>query len=196
MRRQAVTKTVRPVLSVMLIGVLLIAGAALAGCSDKEQTSAATVSGFADFPHYDTVREVAAAADVIVTGKVVKVETRDININIGPDRETNPAVMKCDVSLIEVKRVIKGNVNKGDTIEVKQEAALAGAQESRMKERNGVGVFFLVTYPYGVPCSLVNPEQGMVAIENGQPRPHSGNALFGGARTEDGLVSEIESALK
>ncbi len=175
---------------------LLTATALVAGCGDEKQTATGEEDGYlADFPYYDTVAEVTGAADIIITGKVVAVETRDINMNAGPDRETNPYLEKCVVSSIEVKRIIKGDVKKGDIVQVKQMVALVDQQESRAKAKNGVGIFFLKTYPYGIPSSLINPEQGMLAIENGQVTPHAANVLFGKAKTESEVVGEIEAAI-
>jgi galactitol-specific phosphotransferase system IIB component len=165
------------------------------GASNVETSASNGEIICADFPYYDTVQKLVETADIIVTGKVVGVERRAINVSLAADSAESPWVDECLVSSIEVKRVIKGDVEKGDIVEVKQQVGLYG-QETRIQEKNGVGIFFLATYPNGIPCDLMNPQQGMVAIENGQAKPHSGNVLFPSAKTEADVIGEIEAAIE
>ena len=93
----------------------------------------------ADYPYYPEVSNITEAADVIVVGKVLEAEdVQNLNINTDPQTRNSTDSIPYTISKIEVTNVIKGNVEIGDILEVKQFE--------------------------GTPYSPLNPTQGAVKV--------------------------------
>lgn len=73
-----------------------------------------------DYPYYPEVSNITEAADIVVVGEVIKSkEVKNLMIDKTPnkkDKETTPYT----ISTVQVKEVVKGNVNIGDILEIKQ----------------------------------------------------------------------------
>ncbi|NLJ30433.1 MAG: hypothetical protein GX424_02325 [Clostridiales bacterium] len=124
-----------------------------------------------DYPYYPDVASITDAADVVIIGKVVTAnDVKELMIDKTPnkaDKETTPYTL----STVKVTRVVKGNVQVGDMITIKQlgdyqskpEAALY-AMDGYLK-KDSVGLMFLCKYDDS-PYSAVNPAQGIVQVIN------------------------------
>jgi hypothetical protein len=195
----------RAFIAALMIVVSLSGSVGLVGCDSASSTntsSAATSTEspaagvrFASYPHYDTIDALVDAADVIVVGTVEATETRGINLSLAADRLDNPAMIECLVSSVRITRVIKGDLSKGDVIEVKQDLSVEG-EGGQLKTEGSVGVLFLAAYPYDIPFDLVNPTQGVLSVENGHAKAVEGNRLFGASMSEKEVVDQLEDLVR
>ena len=125
----------------------------------------------ADYPYYPEVSNITEAADVIVVGKVLEAEdVQNLNINTDPQTRNSTDSIPYTISKIEVTNVIKGNVEIGDILEVKQLGDFENMPEAFFS-RNPMGIFntndsellFLASFE-GTPYSPLNPTQGAVKV--------------------------------
>ena len=87
----------------------LLSAVLFVGCQKKEPAQA-------DYPYYANSREIYDASDVIIIGKITTAgSVRNLNVY-----EDSGKTEKYTVSSVEILQVIKGDVNVGDVIEVKQ----------------------------------------------------------------------------
>ncbi|KJS19274.1 MAG: hypothetical protein VR72_19940 [Clostridiaceae bacterium BRH_c20a] len=167
-------------LTLLVMGLILTQ---LVGCSSKKEAikeSGETVV-HADYEMYGDIEKLVNNSDIIITGKVKKVNSaQEINVSLEKD---NPLYHVYTVSEIVVEKVIKGNINPGDVVKVKQlggEVKNIKYVEQNVKyfSKNMKGMFFLKTYSNDIPCSLLNPVQGDIEIIDEIAKPHKNNILF------------------
>lgn len=189
-------------LIVTVMSLAMLAGTGCSPQSTRVPTSTETAEGetvstgiSVDYPYSENIRGLARAADTIVVGDVLATEKRDININVGPDKDLGPTIHPYTVSTVKVRRVIKGTVSKGDVIEVKQ-LVEAGGRAAKLKDKGLRGVLFLESYSNGIPYSFVNPEQGALLLEGGRTKTAQGNPLYQTQRSESDVVDELEELVK
>ncbi|MBS3970767.1 MAG: hypothetical protein KGZ94_11720, partial [Clostridia bacterium] len=169
-----------------ICGVLvLMISLMISGCASKMESGINELSFegvYMDYFIYDDINSIIDETPVIVVGKIIKDNIPEkININIGEHREEKPFNLIFTVSELEVDKVIKGGVNVGDVIKIKQmggsykEEVLKVDEIEYLKEGQ-FGVFFLSIYPgWDIPADLKNPYQGFVEIVEGEKRS---NGLF------------------
>lgn len=124
----------------------------------------------ADYPYYPEVSNITEAADVIVVGKVLEAEdVQNLNINTDPQTRNSTDSIPYTISKIEVTNVIKGNVEIGDILEVKQLGDFENMPEAFLAETDGYfntndsELLFLASFE-GTPYSPLNPTQGAVKV--------------------------------
>ena len=134
----------------------------------------------ADYPAYDTVGDLADAADVVVDGVVLDERTEDIVTqmdSMSDDPYLNPQAGLPDdgeppdypaepylVYRIEVKTDFKGALSPGDVIEVK--VGLRPTAEPVPHLDVGDEYLLFLSEPYGeVPRSMLNPDQAAYRVE-------------------------------
>lgn len=148
--------------------------------SQKKETSENTVVVKADYSFYQTLDEAASKADLIIKGEVISSETRMLNIVVDSSSENNPELnpggtvdatpLPYLVSKIKVTERYKGDVEKGDVVEIKQLGGeFEGTQyisedSAAVLQENAPYVLFLSTYNDS-PASLINPFQGAYTID-------------------------------
>lgn len=155
-----------------------------------------------DYPYYPDVKSVTEASDVIIVGEVVEAKNVqylmvDKTLN-KTDKEKTPYTL----STIKVIEVLKGNVEIGDIITIKQLGDYKSKPEETLNKMDGYlsintkHLMFLRQYDTS-PYSSVNPAQGIVEIRDGQML-YSNNeySLFGYkdamSKKADALNSAIE----
>lgn len=157
-----------------------------------------------DYPYYPEVSNITEAADIIIVGEVIKSkEVKNLMIDKTPnkkDKETTPYT----ISTVQVKEVVKGNVNIGDILEIKQLGDYDNHPEAFLYENDGYlskhqeQLIFLVEYDQS-PYSAVNPTQGMIEVfEDGSLYSRSKFSLFGyiDQASKSGPVDTIDSAIE
>ena len=122
----------------------------------------------ADYPYYPEVSNITEAADVIVVGKVLEAEdVQNLNINTDPQTRNSTDSIPYTISKVEVTDVIKGNVEIGDILEVKQLGDFEKMPEAFLAETDGYfnkddsELLFLASFE-STPYSPLNPTQGAV----------------------------------
>lgn len=156
-----------------IILTLLISSFGIIGCSKNAQTVENKKTGVEkrylniDYRRFKDDKELLDRADVVVLGKVIKTyEPKKININ--QDQNSEPVENVYTVCDLKVEKVIKGDIEAGQVVQIKQNGGLFenveyiyGEQEY-LKE-NMDYVVFLESYiklnPQ-MPYSLLNPTQG------------------------------------
>lgn len=150
----------------------LLSAVLFVGCQKKEPAQA-------DYPYYANSQEIYDASDVIIIGKVTTAgSVRNLNVY-----EDSGKTEKYTVSSVEILQVIKGDVNVGDVIEVKQ---LGDKEhpETELAEIDGYfkegteQLLFLAAFE-STPYSTVNPAQGAVEVRDGKLYSASKYSLFG-----------------
>lgn len=159
----------------------------------------------ADYPYYPEVSDITKAADVIIVGKVLEAEdVQKLNINTDPQTQNSANPIPYTISKIEVTNVIKGNVEVGDILEVKQLGDFEKTPEAFLAETDGYfstedfDLLFLASFE-GTPYSPLNPTQGAVKVLDDQTLYSASKySLFGyGAKTRsnpqtlDDAIAEI-----
>ncbi len=131
----------------------------------------------ADYPGYSTVDEMIAAADVIVTGRVLSTRVEDVyaDQDLGTDPGLNPqagaetadrgSAVMVTVAEVEVTHAMKGDVREGQLIEVSQlgtpDQPAAG---TTLVEPGDSEYAFVLNHHDGAPYDLVNPAQGLYRV--------------------------------
>ena len=164
-----------------------------------------------DYPYYPDVEEITNAADVIIVGEVVTAKNvKNLMVDKTPnksDKEVTPYTL----STVKIINVIKGDVDIGDIITIKQLGDYKNMPEATLHEMDGYlakgteQLMFLCEYESS-PYSPVNPAQGMVEVKDGILHSNNKYSLFGysaGAtttadtantiRTDNSLDTAIES---
>lgn len=143
----------------------------------------------ADYEVYNDLETMIKNANLVVLGEVIKVnEPKKMPFIDIPGK--GPVYGVYTVSEIQVKKVIKGNVNPGDIVQVKQLGGNLGTEtwvenESQLLSTGEKGVFFLDETS---PASLLNPSQGFVKIVDNKIKPHKNNNLIKSGLTEDAFL--------
>lgn len=131
----------------------------------------------ADYPGYATVDEMVAAADVIVTGRVLSTRVENVYADqeLGTDPSLNPqagaettdegSAVMVTVANVEITHAMKGDVREGQLIEVSQ----LGTQDqpaagTTLVEPGDAEYAFVLNRHDGAPYDLVNPAQGLYRV--------------------------------
>lgn len=158
-----------------------------------------------DYPYYPDVESITNAADVIIVGEVVTARNvKKLMVDKTPNK-TDKKAMPYTLSTVKVTDVIKGDVNIGDVITIKQLGDYRNKPEATLHEMDGYlmkdteQLMFLCEYDSS-PYSPVNPAQGMVEVKEGVLYANNKYALFGyssdaadAVRTDNSLNAAIES---
>ena len=164
----------------------------------------------ADYPYYPEVSDITEAADVIVVGYVLEAENvQTLNINTDPQTRNSVDPIPYTISKFKVTNVIKGNVNVGDILEVKQLGDFEKMPEAFLAETDGYfstedsNLLFLASFE-GSPYSPLNPTQGAVKVLDDQTLYSASKySLFGyetktrsNPQTLDDAIAEISKYVK
>lgn len=154
-----------------------------------------------DWPYYPDVENITKAADVIIIGDVVSaksVEQIKISEKRPEDLKTN---LPYTISTVKVSRVLKGDINVGDVISVRQMGDHKRRPESTLQRINGYlsknqeCLMFLAEFD-DLPYAPLNPGQGIIWIKEGiklySPCEY---ALFGYKDSENTELISIETAI-
>lgn len=154
----------------------------------------------ADYPFYESAKELVDSSDIIIIGKVIDSgKVRDLPINSSINEKESDK-LKYTLSSISVSKVLKGSINIGDVIEIKQLGDYNGIQEESLKRIDGYlkkdaeHLFFLKSYKNS-PYSALNPEQGIIEIIDGKLYSRSSLSLFGTKKSNSNL-DEVISAIQ
>lgn len=179
------SKLVRALMrAIVLVLALMAVSSAVAGC-EKEPSVAgagpvATVAIYADSPGYPDLAALVETADAVIIGVVTAAESREIG------------GLPYLVSAVTVERTVKGDLEAGDAIEVKQLLSADSPQRIWLYREGMRVLLFLVEFP-GLPYSPLSPIQGVVSIEGGKTRAAPGNSLFPTPRAEKELLFELDA---
>ena len=154
-----------------------------------------------DWPYYPDVENITKAADVIIIGDVISaksVEQIKISEKRPEDLKTN---LPYTISTVKVSRVLKGDVNVGDEISIRQLGDHKRRPESTLQRINGYlsknqeCLMFLAEFD-DLPYAPLNPGQGIIWIKEGtklySPCEY---ALFGYKDSENTELISIETAI-
>lgn len=154
-----------------------------------------------DYPYYPEVKDIVEASDVIIVGEVVTDKNvQNFMVDKTPDKiekDTTPYT----VSTVKISSVIKGNVNVGDTITIKQLGDYKNMPEATLYEMDGYlkknteQLMFLCEYDDS-PYSPVNPAQGIVEVRDGYLYSNNRYSLFGYSESSQKSTDEIENVIK
>lgn len=187
-------KTLRKgrIISLVLSVVLLLS---ITGCTSNLYTKA-------DFPYYNDVDSLTNESDVIVYGKIIKVnDAKEINISGDKDKEHK---VEYTISDVEIVDVIKGDVEVGDVIQVKQ---LGNENEVANAEVKMVGyfkkdmeyIFFLKSFEDiipDMPYSTLSPYQGHISIADDKATVNKENKLFKDNTSKKELIDTLKEKVK
>lgn len=183
--RHSLTKKI---FSLMICSILL---ASMIGCSNNEKT----LVSHADYAHFSDQNEIVKFSDLIIVGRVTKINRPEV-ININADKTRTPYEVVYTVSDIEVLDIIKGSVS-GNSIRLKQ----AGGDYKGIKyvqegmeyvKKQGEYIFFLDTYDDpNMPYSLVNPSQGMIELNNNIMKIDSAKSAISKGLDKNGLIEQL-----
>lgn len=129
---------------------------------------------------YDSQESFLSDSELIIRGNVVKSMTEEINI--APDN-VDPMVIEYKVVSVVITDVVKGNVNIGDTINVKYPAKDEVDMNNVLDNLINIDsdcLLFLKSYDEfnsNMPYSLVNPKQSIVKF-NTDKNSYSDEDLF------------------
>ncbi len=137
-----------------------------------------------DYPYYPDVESITNASDIIVIGEVITARDVEKLMTDKTPNKTNKEKIPYTISTIRVIDVIKGDVDIGDIITIKQLGDYRYKPEETLHEMNGYlskdtqHLMFLCEYADS-PYSPVNPAQGIIEIKNNYLFSNSRFSLFG-----------------
>lgn len=154
-----------------------------------------------DYAIYNNEISLVNAATDIIVGEVIGTKSEKIKIAFTEGRKYEKDEDKTVYTISEVKviRTLKGDINKGDIIRVKQLGDGKRIIDRTVVENGGYYVrgdkkiFFLQSFrEFSVPYSVVNPIQGQIAIDNDIIIKSKNNPLFSSIKNEQELIESIE----
>jgi len=128
------------------------------------------VAIWADYPSCSSAGELVDRADTVVVGVVSAAETRRVDVSLEGDPVGDPYL----VSSVTVEQVVKGDLEAGDVIEVKQLLSADSPQRIWLDREGMRAVLFLAEFA-GLPYSPLSPIQGVVSIEGGKTKAAPGD---------------------
>ncbi|MEN6391130.1 MAG: hypothetical protein ABFD04_12000 [Syntrophomonas sp.] len=127
-----------------------------------------------DYTTYDNIKELVATSNAIIKGEVINVHSPVVMTfgTIYQENNTEPMKAVFTVSDIQVTESIKGTLQSGDVIQVRQMGGSYKGVEyptdnPELYSQNMQGVFFLITSD-NHPADQINPTQGFVKVINGK----------------------------
>lgn len=156
----------------------------------------------ADYPYYPEVIDITGEADVIVVGEVIEAQkVKMMNVNTDSNALNQAEPIPYTISKFEITNVIKGNVQIGDVIEVKQLGNYKRMPEAFLDETDGYfklqesELLFLAAYE-NAPYSTVNPTQGAVKVLDNQTLYSASQySLFGYTSNTRASIQTLEEAI-
>lgn len=154
----------------------------------------------ADFPYFNDIDSLVENANTIFDGKVIKeIGIKKININLS-DNSDEDLYATYTVFQVEVLDVMKGELNVGDKIEIKQLGDKDGiknveTEEAGYFEENQECVFFLESYKNikpDMPYSTLNPSQGSITFANNKSQVASGNKLISNNIDKEKIITDLK----
>lgn len=158
----------------------------------------------ADYPYYSEVEDITIAADAIIVGKVIDAEkVQEMNVNTDPQTRNEVDSIPYTVSKFEAIEIVKGDINVGDIIEVKQLGDFKNIPEATLEEIDGyfklgnLELLFLASYDDGTPYSTLNPTQGAVQVLEDQTLySASKHSLFGYETKARSVPQTLDDAIE
>ncbi|WP_016701475.1 hypothetical protein [Actinoalloteichus spitiensis] len=142
----------------------------------------------ADWPHFDSLSRLRAAADVVVEGRLLSTSRQRIAVALASASERDgrepAAVISYTAHELEVERVVGGDRTIGDTVWVGQPSDVGSA---RMVV-GGTYLLFAELSRDDLPLSLISPVHGVYRSVGGgafEPVHHANPLRFG----EDDLAA-------
>lgn len=154
-----------------------------------------------DYAMYDTESSMISAASDIIVGEVINTKSEKIKIAFTEGRkyENDEDKMMYTISEVMVIRTLKGDINTGDIIQVKQLGDGKRIIDKTVVDNGGYYVkgdkkiFFLKSFKeFGVPYSVINPIQGQIAFNNDIIIKNENNPLFKDVQEKQELIEKIE----
>lgn len=150
-----------------------------------------------DYPYYPDVESITDSADVIIVGEVIKAKEVQYLMVHQTSTETTPYT----IATVKITAVLKGPVNIGDSITIKQLGHYKSKPEATLYEMDGylsentTHLMFLTAYPDS-PYSPVNPAQGIVEVKEGNILySNSKYSLFGYHADSENTTDTLDSAV-
>lgn len=168
-------KKIRLLLTLVCIAAFVIASGCSAQKSNIGQTNEETVIITTDFPRYSTIEDLTKKADLVISGTILSSTVKELNDLIttnSQDEKLNPnsnppsssnIYNVYTVYTIKVNDSYKGNVQPGDTIEVKVRGGEINDKNYIYEDgakfiKNKKYLMFLASFPNS-PAMLLNPIQ-------------------------------------
>ena len=156
----------------------------------------------ADYPYYPEVSDITDAADAIIVGEVIEAQkVQRMNVNTDSNALNQAEPIPYTISKFKITNVIKGNVQIGDVIEVKQLGNYKRMPEAFLAETDGYfklqesELLFLASYE-NAPYSTVNPTQGAVKVLDNQTLYSASQySLFGYTSNTGASTQTLEEAI-
>lgn len=131
-----------------------------------------------DYPHYSSIDDLSQKADIVIEGAVVNSRVEELEHVIEPSdksEKSNPggnvpsSKRVYTIYTVEVSDSFKGNINSGETIEVKEtggegKGAIYVSNDSIELKMNKKYIMFLNTYDNS-PATLLNPIQSLYTYD-------------------------------
>lgn len=144
---------------------------------------------------HENIASLVDTSSTIVTGEIIKDGIpRVINEMIGEDREENPWYFLYTISYLRVEQVIKGEVNPGDIIRIRQLGGSHGDliievfPEFDYLQTGQYGVFFLYFSTEECMSASMNRYHGFVEITDGKISYNDPFAMFEYGMSEEALI--------
>ncbi|WP_139902385.1 hypothetical protein [Clostridium thermarum] len=126
-----------------------------------------------DFPQYETLKDLYDNSEIVIRGQILDTGIKEIHM--GDHEDGEPIEYLYTVSRIKVLKVIKGNIQEGDIIFVKQlgdgkKVIANGFDEDRYFKPQEEYYLFLETFgkdSVSMPYSCVNPKQACFKADSG-----------------------------
>lgn len=154
----------------------------------------------AQYLYYPTLESLAEEADVIIVCDVKSAGNQKY-INIGTE---GVHLSPYTVSSVTVTEVLKGSIEAGDAINVMQMGFYKSLPDAETKQIDGYlkkGNRYLLflslsqQFQWDIPCSPLNPQQGVVPIDRESGYVTGYDALFSHEPLDKTLV-KIQEAIK
>jgi hypothetical protein len=159
-----------------------------------------------EFPSFETLKALYNESKIVVRGKILNTEVREIQV--GKHEDGEPIEYLYTVSKVIVSKAIKGSAKEGDIIFVKQlgdgqKVIASGFEEDMYFKPQEEYYLFLSTFgrdSSSMPYSCVNPKQGCFKVNSGIISSEHINVTIGTAdivkiRKEGMTVAEFEREL-
>ena len=160
-----------------------------------------------DYKGYSTLEELYKEAKLIVRGQILETETKEIEVGSYSDGDSMNFLYT--VSKVKVLKAIKGKVQEGDIIHVKQlgdgnRVIANGFDESKYFSSSQEYYLFLDSTDkdsYEMPYSCLNPHQGSIRVEEDKIKSRDINVAMSESNllksySEDISVVDFEKELE
>ncbi|WP_163194616.1 hypothetical protein [Clostridium thermarum] len=155
-----------------------------------------------DFPRYETLKDLYNNSEIVIRGQILDTGIKEIHV--GDHEDGEPIEYLYTVSRIKILKVIKGNIQEGDIIFVKQlgdgkKVIANGFDEDRYFKPQEEYYLFLETFgkdSVSMPYSCVNLKQASFKVDSGIiSSEHINIAMNTGYLGESVTAEEFEAQL-